>query len=215
MFTLTLLLVIGTFLAVFVSLFGEQLKRVWFGPRLEVVLRNTHGEISTFNNGGIGIFYHLIIRNKKGDMAHNVLAYLTKYEAKNTRNELFLTWEGEAPLQWRYSFLHGYRTFNIGTDQTSDLFCVTADGLRLEAICPPNSLTSTHSKHGGGGCDIVLTVCAKGEEAISPEKKFHIKWDGVWIPEPEEMKFHLTVEEMSENEYQEWNTFAKNEVLGA
>lgn len=214
MFTLTLLLVIGTFLAVFVSLFGEQLKRVWFGPRLEVELSDTTGEKTYYSGTGqTTFFYHLSIKKRRGDIAHNVFGYLSMCEIKSAKQEHCYIWKGEIPLKWKYSFLYGFTARNICSSQACDILSITEDGIKIETVAMPNSLETILAHLERNNCDTVLTFYAKGDETVSPEKKFHIKWDGVWIPEPEEMKSHLTVEEMNENEYREWSTFAKNEEL--
>lgn len=173
--------------AVIAALFGEQLQKCFFGPKIKVSLNNNIGELNTTNEGAETWFYHLIVTNK-GKTAERVTVFLVKLE-NNIEGNKEVVWENEVPFRWVYQEVYTNITRNVLKSEKCDLMSVNKDGLHLQTLFTPNNLKNNWN----GPCDFYLKAYAKGDNSISDYVSIHVVWDGKWSLNSYEMQEHLII----------------------
>ncbi len=188
--TISLIMVIATFLSVFVALFGEQIRNCWFGPKLTIRLNNDVGELTTIGDGKAVRYYHLLVENKRQTIARNTGVYLTQVEETwdGGKREL---WSGEILMPWIFPQFSATQERSIGPKQSqrSDLITISSDVLTIQTLVAPNNLKLCWNHE----CNIYLKVFAKSDETVSKPLTIHIVWDGQWDTGNDEMKRHLSI----------------------
>jgi hypothetical protein len=103
---------LGTLLAVLVALFGSQIRRLIFKPRLDISLSPNGGSLSDapyFKDENKNVFlpslwYHLRVSNpNQFQPIMEVYVYLIKIESLDASGKYVVVSREELPMRWRYA----------------------------------------------------------------------------------------------------------------
>jgi len=195
---------VGTVGAVFVALFGEAFRAKFFPPHLSLRLADALGEgtrVSIFPPPGVTTqprpedarYYHLLVTNsRRWSPATETRVVLLQVEQPGPDGILQIRWRGDIPLGWRHGgILPPYRT--VGPDAFADL-CSVIKGkwLQIHTLIAPNNLETIHRQ----AVTLVVSIQAQAAEANSNILRIRIAWDGGFDTGTQEMRRHITVEEM-------------------
>lgn len=200
---------IGTVGAVIVALFSEYWRPWLHGPKLELLLRETKGEpvLATLTPPASDPneprdertrWYHvLVINNRSRTPATHVQVYLSELHELDVESGEFVSrWVGDIPLQWRYQESR-LPMQTIGENIADcDLCHVVRDKwLELNPLVRPVGM-KLRWRVPECPIQLILTLQARGIEAVSDIVKFRISWNGEWEQEDSEMWNHLTVKRL-------------------
>jgi hypothetical protein len=190
----------GTFLAVFVALFGEWVRARVFPPRFRLGLVRKEGERTQLTAlvSGVSTFiddvryYHLRVSNRRRwSPATDVQVCLTRIEEPGRDGHTQVTWVGNVPIRWRdQELVPLLRT--LGSAADCDLCRVEkSKGLFLMPLILPNNLIA----HRSGKCHLVVHLQARSNQADSEVVRIGINWDGRWENGDKEMQQHLQIDD--------------------
>lgn len=199
---------IGTITAALVALFGQAFRSKFFPPRLALKLSVPEGEkarvcLTWFEQGESkerwedARYYHLRVSNKRRwSPANKVQVFLIRMEEPGPDGEPQIAWTGDVPMRWRHQEVFPpART--IGPSADCDL-CSVVKGKWLELlplIAPYNLEVKRRQKSL-----VVLSLQARANEADSAILRVQISWDGGWEDGAQEMKRHIVVKVLDEQE---------------
>lgn len=201
----------GTITTVVVALFGQAFRTKFFPPRLALQLLSPEGErtqvrLEWYEHGVSGVaqsrmedarYYHLRVSNKRRwSPANNVQVFLVRVEEPGPDGDLQLKWIGDVPMRWRHQEVFP-PVRPIGPAADCDLCCVVkGKWLELLPLIAPFNLEVKRRER----CVVVLSLQARGNESDSSIVRVQISWDGGWEDGAQEMKHHLTVKLLSDQE---------------
>ena len=205
----SILLAIGTFIASFVALFRDWLRRGWFRPKLEVSLDEESGELTTarnetFEGNKMRVqhtpirYYHLRVDNKarrRWPPATKVQLVIQRVEEPGPDDEWITKWSsGPCPLTPRSPEVTPLFA-TVGPPAYYDFFSISEyKEFILRTLITPNNLPA---KFKDQKVKLAVTVQALSVEADSAPKRFVIVWDGQWHSGKTEMGQHVSIKECS------------------
>jgi hypothetical protein len=190
---------VGTIAVVVVALFGDRLRARFAPPKLILTLENDRGVKTpvtlTGSDGNtsetVGRWYHLRVINERREWspAKQVQVFLLRVEEPDAAGEYKNTWVGEIPMRWAHQELSPlFRT--VGYPVLCDLCSVVRDSwIELHPLVVPFALNAKRK----GGCNLLVTLQARGVEADSNLVRVKIAWDGKWADDADEMTRHMTI----------------------
>lgn len=207
----TWLAAFGTIAAVMVALSLDHLRWLFHRAKLDLRVRQAKGNIvasvvippandpNTPRKEWTRYYHLLVINTRPRTPATQVQVYLTKLEELDAETGEFVTkWTGDTPLQWRYQHARPDQQ-TIGHGAVDCDLCAVLRDKWMEIFPHPKTRPvglHTRWRVEDGRCDIILTLVARGVEAVSTETKIRIFWDGKWAQGDEEMSDHLTVKRL-------------------
>ena len=200
----TWLTAVGTVGAVVVALFSDVFRHSLNKPILELRLRETLGNITDSvlippegdphePRNEWARFYHVLVVNKRARTpATQVQVYLTQLDEFSDGN-VRTTWRGDTPIRWRYQE-HRPAQQTIGEGHVdADLCHVTREKwIEIHPLIEPVGLKKRW-RVAEAPIAIIVTLQARGTEAVSAVTRFRIDWDGHWAQDDAAMARHLTV----------------------
>ena len=198
----------GTIAVALVALFGQAFRSKFFPPRLTLRLAKPEGEkarvrLTWFEQGEPkerwedARYYHLRVSNeRRWSPATNAQVFLIRMEEPGPDGELQITWTGDVPMRWRHQEVFPpART--IGPSADSDLCCVVkGKWLELLPLVAPYNLESKRRQKSL----VVLSLQARANEGDSAILRVQASWDGDWEYGAEEMKRHMIVKVVDQQE---------------
>lgn len=143
-------------------------------------------------------YYHIRVSNGRRQLspANGVQVFLIRMEEPGPDGELQTKWIGDIPMRWRnQEFFPPTRTF--GPPYDSDLcYVVKGKWLELLPLITPYNLDVKRKEKSL----FVLSLQARANETDSAILRIQISWDGNWEDGDLEMKNHLKVKVISEQE---------------
>ena len=193
----------ATFLAIVVALFSQWILNKLFPPRLTLELLDPGGSkthLGDENRRNDARYYHLQVSNgSRRSLVNDVQVSLMRMDVSGPNGEIQQSWLGPVPMRWAYQDVSPL-TRTIGPGAYCDLCrVVKGDGkntLELLPLVHPNSLGDKWHEN----IQIVLSLQARGNEADSPILRVKISWDGDWGDGVEEMKGHLSLKVLTDQE---------------
>jgi len=190
--------VLGTWVIAALAIWGEPIRLWLIGPKLELKLHDTKGEITTSKKEGITTpirYYHLdVINKRKTAKALNVRVQINKL-LRPLADGSFTDETLSSPLQlmWQFPFTKAhYLTIGYNKEVCDLGFIPKGSYLKLTPYVIPNKY------------DIILRslqkfkveIVAIAENAESNKLNLEISWDGEWDDDSDKMSKHLVVKEI-------------------
>jgi hypothetical protein len=167
---------VGTLLAVVIALFGDQIRRSWFRPKLEVSLKHLNGEIETLSNGSDARYFRAKVSNRSDFPARDVRLYIVRVDEWSPDKKLFEPRsEPEIPLVRLHHNVYQPRAF-IGEPAYFDLISVQDSALVVHTAFDAFSFSRVRQSK----TKFRLHVVARSDEAASSIKCLEVEWDGAW-----------------------------------
>ena len=197
---------LGTVSAVLVALFGQAFRAKFFPPKLSLSLADVLGEgthvmlvpppgVQSEPRSEEARYYHLQVANsRRWSPATEARVVLLQVEEPGPDGRLQIRWNGDIPLGWRHNTVFPpFRT--VGPDAFADLCSVVREKwLQLHTLLTPFNLETTRRQ----AATLVVSVQVHAAEANSNVVRIKIAWDGRFAEGAQEMRRHLTVEEIHE-----------------
>jgi len=204
------LVAIGTLAVAFVALFGDELKRRLFPPKLALDLVSNEGSRARIRlrdpqTGSERLedarYYHIGVSNK-GSIATDAGVYLILVKQKGAGEAWYTAWSGKALLSWPQTTMQPFpRSIGRTAINVNLVGLVKEKWLELMVVMPPNDLPSNSPPDSSAvpgrfrkPVELVVAVQALATEGQSQLKQFHIAWDGGWADGDKEITRHLIIE---------------------
>ena len=189
----------GTIFLAVIALWGDQLrKRIW-PPKLRLGILSTEGEEAQVGDDRRPArFYHLKVTNeRRSSPARRVQVYLLQVEIPRADGEFQGAWAGAVPIRWRLQEFHPLAR-DIGPAADCDLCSVVRasdavqnNQLRLYPLVAPHTMQTVFEQ----ATRLRLTFQAQAIEADSKLLRVEITWNGEWADDARRMAGHLVVAE--------------------
>ena len=190
--------ILATLLAVYVALFGPQLRHWIVPPRLSIALASGEGwpaVLHVLNNATnqatqtMGIWYHVRVENEtRWSPVTDVHIFLLMMEAPDTAGDFQVIWEGSCAVSWRHE--PSPEPKSIGRRAEGDL-CHVLKEPRMMRLSP--LVTGQVPEVFTGPLRLRLTLQARGIESDSNTLRVTVSWNGQWSDDREEMRRHFVV----------------------
>jgi hypothetical protein len=195
---------LGTVGAVIVALFGQAFRAKFFPPKLALSLADALGEGTRVRitppaesteqpREEEARYYHLRVKNsRRWSPATEARVVLLQVEEPGPDGRLQVRWNGDIPLGWRHnSIFPPFRV--VGPDAFADL-CSVVRGkwIELHTLVSPFNLETRRRQ----AATLVVSVQVHATETNSNTLRLRISWDGGFAGGAQEMRRHLTVEEV-------------------
>lgn len=188
--------VLGTWAIAVLAIWGNPIRSMLAGPKLELKLHNAKGEMTT-NMDGLSLrYYHLdVINNRKTAKAVNACVQVNKL-LWPLADGSFKDENLSTPLQLQWQFpKHNPQFLTIGyKKEVCDLGFVPRGGpFRLTSYLIPKKYE--HMITLGSLQKFRVEIVAVAENTESNKLNLEISWDGEWSDDSDEMSKHLVVTE--------------------
>ena len=185
----------GAFLVAFIAIWGERIRDVVVGPKLELKLLSERGELTT-RGGARTIYWTIKVENRRrGSLARNVRVLCKRIEKQQEDNS-FIQVPPSVPVQLKWTFREYPEYFsNITDEDYCDFGFLTEgkDSFVLGLILFPNNFQG--KVYRGEAMKLYLTASAENCPATEPYILL-VCWDGTWTDNCDKMKQHLIICEM-------------------
>ena len=189
----------GTIFLAVIALWGDQLRRLLWPPKLRLGILSAEGEEAQVGDDRRPArFYHLKVSNeRRSSPAKRVQVYLLQVEVPRADGEFRGAWAGAVPIRWRHQEVHPLAR-DLGPDADCDLCgvvkassAVPSNQLRLYPLVAPHTMATVYEQ----ATRLRLTFQAQAIEADSELLRVEISWDGEWADGAKEMTGHLVLAE--------------------
>jgi hypothetical protein len=160
---------LGTIGAVIVALFGDQIRRWLWPPRLQIQLADDVGVQTRYRlqasdrlPRGSSRWYHIRVQNpSRWSPVSSVQVFILRIEETDAEGEFTPTWIGELPIRWRYQEARPL-TITLGPAMDADACNVVKDSwVEFHPIIRPHAIRPRRSPP----TKLRLLFQAKGIEA--------------------------------------------------
>jgi hypothetical protein len=191
---------IGTVAVAILAIWGDKIRAAIAGPKLQLQLRDTRGNLTTRADQKKTIYYHVKVTNKRTwSPARYVRVLVTGLEKKRPDGTYFPE-SLVAPLQltWAYPQFHELLP-TITTNDICDLGFLGEDAQRfnLSTYVIPNNFRGYAAP--GESLRVQIIASAHNFESKSP-LILEISWDGAWSSDMDEMQRHLVIKEVPQDQ---------------
>jgi hypothetical protein len=187
---------IGTVAVSILAIWGDKIRACIAGPKLEFVLYNAHGDLTTRQDGKRTIYYHIKIKNKRQWAPARRVRILCTAISKKAPDGSFVQEPLTVPVQltWAFPTFHELLP-NIATDDVCDLGYLNeaSEQFMLSLYIYPNNFRGFISANTT--MRIGLIASADNFTSKTPYV-LEISWDGEWSSNLDEMRKHLVVKEV-------------------
>lgn len=187
---------IGTVAVAILAIWGEKVRSIFAGPKLEIELYDSRGSLTSRGNQKKTIYYYIRLINKRTwNPARRVRILVTEL-AKKRPDGTYFPERLIVPVQitWSFPQFHEYIP-TIATEDICDLGFLDEDAEKfaLSLYVVPNNFQGYVS----AGESMIVYLKASGDnfESKSP-LVLEISWDGKWSADMNEMQQHLIVKEV-------------------
>lgn len=193
---------IGTVTVAILAIWGDKIRAIVAGPKLELSLHDPRGDFTVRANQRRAIYYHIRLTNKRTwSPARRVRVLVTGIEKKRPDGTFFPE-PLMIPLWLTWAFSLSFPQFHellptIGTARICDLGFLDegAERFTLPIYVVPNNFRGYVS--AGESMRVSLVASGDNYESKSP-LVLEISWDGKWSSDSDEMQRHLVIKEVRE-----------------
>jgi hypothetical protein len=186
-----IVLALSTIALAVIAIWGHVIRAKLYGPRLNIKLQNTRGNLSKFSDGVMSRYYHVIVTNSRRiSPAHNVRVVVKAIFRPSADGVMHPTsLSGPVQLAWQYqSYKPQFQT--IGAESICDLGCLR-EGERFTLSTLYRSISLDPALSAGN--KMVVILIALSDEVESEELRVEIAWDGKWDEDSDAMARYLVV----------------------
>jgi hypothetical protein len=187
---------IGTLAVAILAIWGEKVRNWIAGPKLELKLRSTSGNLTTRQDGQRTIYYHVKIQNKREWAPARRVRILCTAIAKKTPEGSFALEPLAIPVQltWAFPTFHELLP-NIPKEDICDLGFLdeNSEQFKLSPYLWPNNFRGSILPKET--IRVSLITSTDNFTSKSPYV-LEIYWDGVWSHDLNDMREHLVIKEV-------------------
>jgi hypothetical protein len=189
---------IGTVAVAILAIWGPSIKTRIAGPRLEISLRDSRGDLNVRADKKATIYYHLSVRNLRAWSPAEAVRVLVVSVAKRRADGSYFPEPIVAPLQLMWAFPGSHEQFPTiaAIPETCDFgYLEEGSGLfRLSTYIVPNNFRGHIAR--GDAMQVRVIVAAHNSRSVKP-LLIEISWDGEWSTDLDEMQRHLVIKEIT------------------
>ncbi|MCK4436112.1 hypothetical protein KAU87_04800 [Candidatus Bathyarchaeota archaeon] len=191
---------VGTVAVAVLAIWGEKVRALLAGPKLELQLRDIRGNLTSRTGGPRTIYYHLRVSNKrKWSPAKSVRILLTSL-AKKRADGSFYPDTLIAPLQltWAYPNFHELLP-TIADEDTCDVGFLDENARRfsLSTYITPNNFQGFVTPNEAIQIHVIATA---HNYTMKKPLVLEISWDGQWSDNMDTMNRHLVIREVTKED---------------
>src|SRR3989338_2692342 len=187
---------IGTGAVAILAVWGEKMRNMVAGPRLEFELYNARGDLNTRQGGGSTIYYHVKIKNRRTWAPAKRVRILCTAIQKKAPDGSFEQKPLIIPVQltWPFPTFHELLP-NVANEKICDLGFLDEGSKKfsLPLYVTPNNFQGFISANEA--MRVGLIASADNFTSKSPYV-IEISWDGKWSTNLNEMQKHLIIKEV-------------------
>lgn len=180
----------GTLLLAALAIWGDRIKDLLFGPRLEMSLVDPAGDRTRRSKGRDVYYYHLRVKNRRRAVAKSVQVLLQAM-SRRISNGTFVPDKivFPLPLVWTPAKVEGASRDVFGASTCDFGFLeVMAGAFEIAAQYRPNNFRGRVA----AGESVRFEIIASGENVyFTKPLVLQVSWDGNWIDEP--IEEHLVI----------------------
>lgn len=195
---INILIAIGAITVSILAIWGEKVRNWLAGPKLEISLHDTRGNLTSRQSGQRTIYYHVKIVNKRTWSPARRVRILCTSIAKRASDGSFVQEPLLIPVQltWAFPTFHELLP-TIRKDDICDLGFLdeNSNQFKLSLYLYPNNFRGFISANEA--MRISLVVSADNYTSKS-HYVIEISWNGKWSSNLEEMKKYLVVKAIKE-----------------
>ena len=183
---------VGTLAVAILAIWGDWIRDRVAGPKLELALRNDHGDLNPRNDGTREIYYHIAVNNRRRWSPASAVRLLVVGLARRRPDGSYLAEPLVTPLQLTWAFPTFHELFpTVAVSDTCDFGAVdeSSGRFRLSTYIFPNNFRGFIE----GGEAMRVTVVAEAHNGRSEPLVLEVSWDGQWFPDLDEMRRHLVI----------------------
>jgi hypothetical protein len=188
---------IGTVAVAVLAIWGDKVRDWIAGPKLQLALRDAHGDLNTRGNGTRTIYYHLTVTNQRSWSPAKAVRILVVGVSKRRPDGTYFPEAVIAPLQLTWAFPEFHELFpTIATSDTCDLGHLDegAGRFALSTYITPNNFRG----HVASGEAMRVQIIASAHNFHSARTLvIEVSWDGQWSIDREEMQRHLVITDVT------------------
>lgn len=195
------IMAVGTLLLAAFAIAGDRIRDALWQPSLTIHLNSRRGELVRWQNGALGIYYHLKVENHGRALARQArvlcLSILKKRAGGTFYSEQLTAHE---QLSWRFADVFGIlRDIPVGyvgnIGEVCDLGSVNQGSDHFQ-LAPYASTVSFPGFIKAGESMQVNVVVAADNFVPKQSCSIEISWDGQWTENLEDMQRHLVIKEV-------------------
>lgn len=203
--TVQIISAIGTFLAVFVALFGEPLRKKLFPPRLRLILDEPAGLAVPIDvrapDGCVrrttARYYHVrVVNDRRWSPATACRVFISQIAENDASGRPVPKLTSAIALRWREWDTLGPEPRTVGAGAEVDLCSVVrgrGDNEAKWVEFHPVVMPMAFEWRRRSAFQLFVTLQASAVEADSPPLQLQVSWDGRWADGSNEMQHHLVV----------------------